>query len=508
MIEPAGRPDWFVWRNPPAEWCRLHAEVPGLQWAGGDGTITSVLLHRSHLPLVDDCGSLAPTASSPFRVVQALAARGVELRGYQIEDLPFLVSRKGALLAYEMRLGKSVLACAAHNPADGPLVVVGPLAAREVWREWIEKAHGAPPFILRGRTVEAPPFSAGAYFVHYDVLEAWTEFFAGRKIGTLVIDEAHYLQSRGARRTHAMSVLAVKAERILALTGTPMWNSPDSMYSLLHHITPGAWGNHFDFAKRYAGATPGAHGWTYKHSSNEDELHARLEEIMIRRTWADVASDLPPTTRVIELVAVAASAQIRLEALATEATLINHGNTVTTAGYLATLRRQLADCKVVPAVAAAHRAMADGHKVVVWTWHNGIGDKIAIALSAFAALDHLPVIRLHASDSAGAREEKLGAFRSINGPAAIVIGIAVGGVAIDLSCADHAVFAELDWTPANVHQAEMRTFHPSRPHAVVYLVADIPVEMRLIEVLGVREGFQTALGLGAVEIARMVLDHT
>lgn len=515
-VERAGRADWFVWRDPPAEWCREHATVPGLQWSGDGQQVTAVHFHRSHFPVI---GHVEAPINGYVRGLAAKewtrrlqAERGIALRPYQAEDLPFLVERKGALLAYEMRLGKTVPSCAAHNPNDGPLVIVAPLAAREVWREWVERVHGEPPWILQTRTVEKPPIDAGAYFVHYDILEAWTALFAGNKIGTLIIDEAHYLQNRRARRTNAMHVLTMQVERTIALTGTPMWNNPDSMYSILHLLSPGAWGSHFDYARQYAQATPGAHGWTYKGASNTDELRARLAEIMIRRTWADVAPHLPPTTYAIETVAVSSTELAKLEALAVQAGLI--ANTTTAAGYLATLRRKLADIKIAPAIESARRSMLDGHKVVVWVWHNEVGDKIVAGLQApgkkTAGVDIVPAFptfRLRAEDSGDLRAEKIDAFRQVSGPAAMVIGIAVGGVAIDLSCADHAVFAELDWTPANVHQAVMRTFHPSRPHAVAFLVADIPVELHLVQALGVREGFASSLGLGHEQIARMVLQR-
>jgi SNF2 family DNA or RNA helicase len=87
----------------------------------------------------------------------------------------------------------------------------------------------------------------------------------------------------------------------------------------------------------------------------------------------------------------------------------------------------------------------------------------------------------------------------------MVASMGVGGVGRDLSCSDYAIFVELDWTPANVQQAEMRTFHKDRPHVVVVLYTDDPVESRLIEALDIKNGFAGALGLGSNEIMRKVL---
>jgi hypothetical protein len=112
---------------------------------------------------------------------------------------------------------------------------------------------------------------------------------------------------------------------------------------------------------------------------------------------------------------------------------------------------------------------------------------------------------LQSSDNANTRENEVQHFRAHQGHAILVAGIAVGGVAIDWSCATHAVFAELDWTPANVQQAEMRTFSPLRPSVVVYLYVDAEIEQKLINALAVKEGFQQSIGLGLAEITRAVL---
>lgn len=508
-IRSVERPDWYVWSNPDPSWCAQHAHVPGLDWKGDGERVTFVNLHRSHLTLVPDEVlrelELPDMCHYATGTPAALAAKGISLRGYQQEDLPFITSRRGSLLAYEMRLGKTLTACAAHDPRDGMLVVVGPLASRDVWRRWIEQVHGMSPIILQG--MKDPPLMPGypSYFVHYDVLDAHTKFFAQeKKIATLILDEVHMLQNRKAKRVSATNVLAPRAERIIGLSGTPMWNKPDSFYNILHTVTPGAWGGHFAFGRHYCDAQPSAHGWKFNGQSNAEELRERLREVMCRRTWHDVLGHLPPTTRVIEPVEISNTKLAELEAAATRAVLAR-GNT-TVAGYLATLRRKLAEVKIKPAIELATRAMDDGHKTLVWYWHNEVADKLVAGLREAGR----PVFQYRGSEyqTTDENEEQLGQFREFNGPAVMVIGLACGGVALDASCADYAIMAELDWIPAIVQQAEMRTFDPSRPHVVVYLYADIEIERKLVDALSIREGFQSALGLSADQIARFVLDGT
>jgi SNF2 family DNA or RNA helicase len=507
-IRPINRPDWYIWADPEPAWCHQYGTVPGLQWVGDGERVTYVTLHRSHLTLVpaDVVAGLELPELCHYATGAAakLADKGVILRAYQDEDLPFITSRRGSLLAYEMRLGKTLTACAAHDPHDGPLVVVGPLASRDVWRRWIEAVHGFPPIVLQGTSKDDPAPLRGypAYFVHYDVLDAHTRLFTSGKIGTLVLDEIHMLQNAHAKRTSATNVLAPRSERIIGLSGTPMWNKPISFYSPLHLVTPAAWGGRHAYGARYCDAQPGHHGWKYMGQSNVEEFRERLREVVCRRTWQDVLGELPPTTRVVEPVEVSNTQLAELESAAIRAALARGTNTV--AGYLATLRRKLADVKVKPAVALATQAMDDGHKTLVWYWHNDVAEKLITQLRATGR----PVFQYRGSSYASAdeNEDQLGRFRETTGPAVMVIGLACGGVALDASCADYAIFAELDWIPATMQQAEMRTFAPTRPHVVVYLYADVGVERKLLEALSAREGFQTALGLSADEIARFVLD--
>lgn len=508
FLEPSQRRDWFDWRDPHPDWVRQYADVPGLQWAGFDGRVTCVTMHRTHIPLVPSA-AIGPgiTPVADHHPDQSM------LRPYQAEDLPFLLSRRASLLAYEMRLGKTCLSTHVHNPRDGMLVAVGPLASRDVWCEWIERVHGVKPVVLKGvKNIEMHP-DQPAYFCHYDILDAHTQFFSlQEKIGTLILDEIHLLQGRKTIRTAAANVLAVRASRIIGLSGTPMWSRPDSMWALLHLIAPGAWGGHFAFAKRYAGAMPGAHGWHYDGLSHEAELKARLDEIVVRRTWQSVLGQLPPVVRVTEPVAVPPDQVQKIEMAAEQARLahLDGGKVSTVAGAMATLRRKMAGLKVKPAIDTAVRAIGDGHKPVIWTWHNATADRIARNINkqkvpGVLNRPEVSVFRLQADDSQKVRDQIIAAFRQCTDPAVMVASIAIGGVAIDLSCSDYAIFAEFDWTPANMYQAEMRTFHPSRPHTVVYLYADIPIERELIKALHVREGFSETVGLGSRAITDIVL---
>lgn len=493
LITPAARPDWYTWRDPPLDWCQQNEPLPGLQFGLASGRII-VTFHVTHVPCMPD---EAQAIVNKRRAELAYFQRDTSLlRSYQIADLDFLGPLHCALIAHEMRVGKTPIACHLHDPNSGLLVITGPLAVRESWRDWIERTFDWPLCCLSGKTnvVHQPGFPA--YFCHYDILGAHSDFFQSQKIGTLVFDEVHYLQSKKAQRLQASYLISTRASKVLALSGTPVWNKPKSLYPLLHLVAPGAWGNRFQFLSRYCDPQPGAYGWSYEGATNVEELQARLQQIMVRRTWSSVAPELPPTTRVIEPVEVTGAQYAAIESSAMKVSLMTTASTE--AGYTAILRRKMAEIKIKPAIEIASRAAGDGHKVVLWVWHNAIGDKLEAALPAGATF------RLQSSDPVRVRDWNVDQFRAHPEPAFMVASMGVAGVGLDLSCSDYAIFVELDWTPANVYQASMRTFHISRPHALVFLYTDTPTEARLIDALDVKNNFAAALGLGSDEIMKKV----
>lgn len=502
------RADWFEWLSPPPAWCQYLAEVPGLKWVSDGSKITKVLFHISHIPV------LPPELQASFGPLGAglpPQSRGTPpalLRPYQAETLPFFLQRAGGILGFQMRLGKTATAAHMHNPMDGSLLIVGPLAARDVWMQWIERVHGFKPIAFKGLKRDNEqniPTNAPAYFIHFDILDAWCHFVnkTDFKLATLIIDELHLFQGRKTKRTSAAAVLTTRADRVIGLTGTPMWSNPDSMYALLQIVTPDAWGSHHEFGKRYCNAKPTAYGWNYSGLSNAEEFAARLKYMMVQRSWKDIAPHLPPTTRSIEPVPIPGTKLAAIESAAFRAMFAKTNKISTVAGYLATLRRKLAEAKIGAAVQATLAAMNNGHpKIVLWAWHKDIADQLAVAVAAEDKT--IKICRYRSGDDT----PEIEAFAAATTRAVIVCSIAAGGVAIDLSASDYAIFVELDWIPANVYQAEKRTFNPARPDAIVYLYADTPVETKLIEALGIKEEFQNSLGLSYEAIANTVLGRS
>lgn len=475
---------WRDWWRVPTRWVQALADVPGILWSSSG----ELFVHQSHRPILEQAGCAFPDRGD-VAVPTTAVIPGITLRPYQIAGVRFLLERQGAILADEMRLGKTAQIIAAHDPADGPLFVFGPLDARAVWVSWFRRRWPhLEPGIVEGRTYDPDVLRRPLVFAHYDLLSRWQTL---TRAGMAVFDEAHVLSNPRSQRARAAALFAARARRTVLVTGTPLWNRPADLYAILSLANPGAWGSWTEFAVRYAAAYPGPHGLVAEGTSNVAEFQARVRQVMLRRTWDDVRAELPATNR--RLVVTSIDAETRYSIERAVAALRNAEDRATTAGELAKLRRVVGEHKIAPAVAQARAVLDRGEKVVVWTWHRETAQRIAA---------QLPGSYLVTGAMAGkSRAAEMEAWRTDSAPRALVITMSVGQVAIDLSAARHAIFAELDWTPAVVGQAEMRTFSPDRPMEITHVAVDHPVELAVAQALAAKADNAARMGVPAGEAA-------
>lgn len=443
-------------------------------------------LHDTHLPLLgtpEACAALVHRPGDWTARDVFTAQLGFKLRTTQHQALDFIGPRRGVLVGDDMRLGKTLTGAMAHDPARGPLVIVGPLSARAVWLGWLRRVFpGVPIGVLVGSTVNREMLSRPIIFAHYDIIRKWQVIMP---IGTLILDEAHAITNRTSKRSNAVVLFSSRAEKVIALTGTPIWKRPPDLWNVLGVLAPGAWGSYWEFASRYGAPVETAYGTEFTGLSNGDELTARLSEIMIRRLWKDAQADLPPISRSVVLSEVDAATSKKLDVLAGKL----RSERTNTAGNLAHYRSQLCKIKLKTVVEEANKVMDRGEPVVIWTWHKQFASDIASALGERAYL-------IHGDIHGDKREERMSAWKA-QPSSALVATMAVGQVAIDLSHSHLAIFAEVDYTPAILAQAEMRTYAPERAMNITFVVANHVVDQRLVRALVSKLSSSEPLGLGA-----------
>jgi hypothetical protein len=498
---------------------------------GGDDKPWPRLVHRTHLPAL---GLQVPVEANE---VGGGYGENV-LRPYQKIDRDFISARRGTLLASEQRVGKSPTLMYAHEPNDGMLLVVGPLASRLVWHEWAARRFGwcsdedcltctrlcavkrdVPSFIaLEGRSPEAklPDFTVRAplkgfspvslfalgqlhprvVFMNHAISFGWSEKWSlFEPLGTLAVDEFHMvgLGNRHNQTVEGLRRINTIARRTVMLSGTPISNRIDGLWAPLDICVPAAFGKYWDFGRRYNGATPGAHGYQMGSSTHTDELKARLSEVLIRRTWKEIAPLLPPISRSVELVPLSEKIRFEVEDIAAQLRKEKDG-AQTAVGHLARLRKLYAEAKTKAGVEQIMQTIANGHSCIGWTWHRSVAFKLVELLRGAGLHVFDPI---HGQLPVCEREGILRDAASGLMPRVLVATMASLGTAVSLAWASHEVFVELDWSPTNIAQPEMRPFDGVNSVSSTLLVADCDPDIKLANSLVSKLATTVKLGLGA-----------
>lgn len=470
-----------------------RAYVPGVSVFNLKQGIYQV--HRSHLPLIGGFQAAKLVNETPrydwvLRDAK-LADRQIKLRVTQHQAIDYIDPRRGTLLGDDMRLGKTLTSLMSHDPVRGPLVVVAPKSARAVWLGWMRRLWPEIPIgIAIGKQLSKEIISKPLVFLHYEIAAQWQALFP---IGTLVLDEAHYLTNKDSKRSKACVLLASRAAKVIATTGTPIYTRPIDLWNVLGTICPGAWADAYSFGYRYCGPEETEYGTRFEGISHNAELKDRLSQVMIRRLWKDCRNDLPPISRSIIVAEVDDRTRRKLDVLAAKL----RTERTNTAGTMAHYRRQICSLKLPAVVNEIERIHKAGEPQVVWTWHKDNAEDLAIAIALRLAA---PVYKIHGDIDSDKRDKTIEQWRG--SPDGVLIAtMAVGQIAIDLSHASIATYAELDYTPLVIGQSEMRTFDASRPMRINFVVADHVVDQRMIRSLISKLGSSDPLGLGSANDA-------
>ena len=225
----------------------------------------------------------------------------VPLYPYQREGMLHLAFTERALLADEMGLGKTiqaVAACALLNRLGKArrVLVVTPASLKGEWEEQIQRfttLESRPVFgprPARVRVYRNPPFFTIVNYeqVRTDALDI-NEYL---KPDVVVLDEAQRIKNWPSAT--ARSVKRLESRYAFILTGTPIENRIDELYSLVDFLDPHVFGPLFRFNREFYefdGETGRAIGYR-----NLREMHERISSLMLRRRKADVETELPART--------------------------------------------------------------------------------------------------------------------------------------------------------------------------------------------------------------------
>lgn len=464
-------------------------------------------------------------ADADIEVPQGLCAT---LRGYQEDGFRWLSTLErlgfGGILADDMGLGKTLQVIAhilsrKEAGEKGTTLVVCPASLVYNWMS--ELARFAPG--LKAAAVVGPKAARRALIgdampydmlvTSYDLLRRDVEDYEPVTFLRVVLDEAQYVKN--PRTQVARAAKCLDASHRLALTGTPIENRTDELWSIFDFLMPGYLGTRDEFAKRYEGPVEAAD------RDGQRLLRCAIGPFVLRRLKADVLADLPEKTESV-VFSQMGTKQERLY-LATQDRLalqVQHRQDRDLAReklkVLAELTRLRQICcdpnlylegwdgesaKLDTCLELVAQAVDAGHKVLLFSQFTSMLDILAAHLAAA----HVRYFQLTGATSKESRERLVRRFQA--GEADVfLISLKAGGVGLNLTAADVVIHYDPWWNVAAQNQATDRAHRigQRRDVTVFKLICKGTIEERILKMQEAKRGLaESVLGGEAVASATL-----
>ncbi|MFO0679457.1 MAG: DEAD/DEAH box helicase [Polyangiaceae bacterium] len=411
-----------------------------------------------------------------------------ELRPYQdvgVDWLAFLrEAGLGAVLADDMGLGKTLqMICA----MKGRCLVVCPKSVVHNWADEIARFRPGLRTSLYHGTRRELDADADVTLTTYAVLRLDAAKLAEIAWDVVVLDEAQAIKNPTSQTARA--AFELRGAFRVALSGTPVENRLEELWSVMHFTNPGLLGGLRDFDERYV--APIARG----DAAGAGRLRAKIRPFVLRRMKRDVLPDLPPRTDAVIPIELDEAERSVYDAVrvATRKDVIEKlrqgGGGSVLAALEALLRLRQAAChsslvpgqsaesssKIERVLEALEECVADGHKALVFSQWTSLLDLVEPHLRNA----EIPFTRLDGSTRD--RSGVVAGFQDEGGPPVMLVSLKAGGTGLNLTAADHVFLLDPWWNPAVEDQAADRAHRigQDRPVMVYRLVAKDTVEERI-----------------------------
>jgi SNF2 domain-containing protein/helicase-like protein len=444
---------------------------------------------------------------------------------YQREGVLHLAFGERALLADEMGLGKTIQAIAAcvllaNLKQIGRVLVVCPASLKAEWEEQIARFCDRSTRLVFGPKAQRhAAYRDPAFFtiVNYEqVLGDAEEINGTLKPDVIVLDEAQRIknwQTKTARR-----VKSLRSPYAFVLTGTPLENRIDELYSIVQYLDPEILGPLFRFNRDFYHLDERGRPVDYQ---NLADLRARLQPLLLRRRKSDVEAQLPGRTVKTYFVPMAEEQAARYEDYHSPARQLiakSQRRPLTPAEFdrlqvLLACMRMVCDtpaildptCRISPKLEELEGILEDllddpDRKVIVFSeWERMLTmvRELAGEMGVDAAwhTGSLPQQRRRAEINRFKHDPACRLFLSTDS----------GSVGLNLQVASAVVNVDLPWNPAKLEQRIARAWrkNQTRSVSVINLVTEDSIEHNILHLLGRKQALADGVIDGAGDLATL-----
>ncbi|MEZ6143710.1 MAG: SNF2-related protein [Zavarzinella sp.] len=393
----------------------------------------------------------------------------VPLYDYQAHGAIFLACRGRSILGDDMGLGKTVQTLAAiellaRYRGISKVLVVSPASVKYQWPGQIQQFTNRSHIVVDGlKEVRQNLYHAPSFYklVNYEQILRDFEEISQWEPDVIVLDEAQRIKNWEAKTTQIVKKL--KSRFAMVLSGTPLENRLEELYSIVQFVDERRFGPAFQFLEDHRQYDESGNFLGYR---KLDQIREKLAPIFLRRTRQEVLGELPEridTTRTVlldenqqvhydqqksrlaQLLARISPTQIDRKRILT---CLKHmrmicdsahvmDSTITSSPKLEELRALLPDLL---------ESDTTHHKVVLFSEFETMLQLVAGLLQELK----ISYAMLHGSMNGSKRKEALERFQHPD--CRIFLSTDAGGVGLNLQQADTVINLELPWNPAVLAQ--------------------------------------------------------
>jgi superfamily II DNA or RNA helicase/predicted nucleic acid-binding Zn finger protein len=432
-----------------------------------------------------------------------------KLLPYQARGAIFAACRGRAVLADDMGLGKTIQALAMaellrQRRGIERVLVIAPASVKYQWKTEIEKFTDRSVRIIEGLLPQRREMYASPEFftlTNYELVLKDIRYMQELRPDLIVLDEAQRI--RNWTTATARTIKQLKSRYALVLTGTPLENKLEELFSVVEFVDGRRLGPAFRFVDEHRvldekGRLTGYRGL--------DQIHKQLAPILLRRTRPEVLKDLPERTdKVFRVPLTSQQAEPYFEQSDMLATLMRKWERQ---GWLSEIdqkrilcyiqnMRMLCNSTFLFDKQTHHSPKLQEFREIMTDFVVGEERKVVV-FSEFERMTHLAgeelrklgigFVSLHGGVPSRKRGALIEQFR--NDPVCkVFLSTDAGGVGLNLQAASVVVNFEPPWNPARLEQriGRVHRLGQSRPVHVIHMLTEKSIEERVWETLALKK---------------------